>query len=255
MIRNLASGFVRQHRLGLRQSLSVIPLARAGNGSWTRSAHGALISTFGHASGINLYISRDDQRPRGAAAWSSSHQIQQQRGIFHLPLLGIITPKVLAALAMKKVVVVAFLQKYGVKGTFDILRAGNDQLGNRLGSAAYPPAARAAVSAGLDALEISVRKLEPADQADMIWKWLKSVDPNILVEGARKYVYTSPAPLAEESKEERAEVEDQVQAINEIAKQFPKVNDKYVIVLIPKDKPAAAFNAGAAETETDNKKH
>ena len=162
-------------------------------------------------------------------------QYHQNRGLLHIPLLGVLTPKILAALAMKKAVVVAVLHKYGLKGTFDILRTTNDQLATQLGKTTYPPAARNAVRAGLDALEVSIGKLSPEEQADVVYKWLKTVDPTLLVESFKKYITTSPGPVAEETPQESVDAEKEVEAIKSIEKLFPEIAKKYHVVLVARD--------------------
>jgi hypothetical protein len=170
---------------------------------------------------------------------------QQARHLLHIPLLGLLTPKVLAALAVKKTVVVAVLQKYGIKGTFDILRATNDQLGTQLGGAAYPPAARAAVKAGLDALESSVAKLDSKEQVDIVYKWISALDPSLLVEAFKNYVSTNPAPEPADTPEDKTEKLAEIKLIKEIGDRFPEVARKYHIVLVQRDE----------EAEREGKKH
>jgi hypothetical protein len=162
--------------------------------------------------------------------------LQSHRTLLHIPIIGLVTPKILAALALKKTVVLAILRKYGVKGTFDILRESNAQLGRQLGSTAYPPSAQAAVSAGLSALEMSVSKLEITEQAEVIWKWLKTVDSTLYVESLKKLVDFSPKPTAVSfTPEEQQQTEDVIKAIKDIASQFPDIQEKYDIILVKKE--------------------
>jgi len=207
---------------------------------------------------VSLAYSQSPRLPKRSSPLTISHEVRwlapstallsasgPHRAILHIPFLGILTPKVLAALALKKTVVLAIIQKYGIKGTFDLLRETNEQLAKQLGPGAYPPTAKSAVKAGLDALELSVSKLDKNEQAEMLWNWLKNVDPSLAVETFKRYVNLSPQPSPTDSREERIQTEEEIQAIRAIAEQFPDISRKYNIVLIEKEPtPEPNFASG-----------
>ena len=159
---------------------------------------------------------------------------QQKRSIIHLPIIGILGPKVIAALALKKAVVVAFLRKYGVKGTFEILRRSNDELGKQLGTS-YPPSAQMAVRTTLDALEVTVSKLEPTEQIEVLWNWLKSIDPKYLTAFLNHYVtFVNPVELKPSDDTQAKETKEMENLLKLIAERVPELKDKYNVILIEK---------------------
>lgn len=118
-----------------------------------------------------------------AAAPSSASSLllplrrQQHRTIVHIPIIGgIASAKLLALLAVKKTVVLAVLHKYGLKGTFELLKTTNRELHLKLGENQYPKAAFEAVNIAIDLMESSMSKLEPKEQAEYIVRWFRSIE-------------------------------------------------------------------------------
>ena len=114
----------------------------------------------------------------------------QTRGlVVHLPLIGAVgLSKAVALLAVKKVLVVELIRRYGVKETFDVLRKVNDELYKRSEGRYAEPAYKAA-AAGIDALELGMVKLEPAEQIDVLFRWLREAEksmPGLSAELARR---------------------------------------------------------------------
>ena len=106
-----------------------------------------------------------------------SSSMQQSRGIIHVaPLLGVFGAKTLAALLLKKVLVVKFIQAQGgIKPTFQLLHKLNlDMREHKIIPGDKGKAFHETIKTSLTALEQQVEKAtELLDQADLIHKFLK----------------------------------------------------------------------------------
>ena len=104
----------------------------------------------------------------------------QKRNLLHIPaLLGMAGVKVFSLLLVKKALVYAVLRKYGIKKTFDLLRAANLQLRTSLvNKKIYSEEAYLKVHSSLNTLEELLLKAESLsldEQAEVIVKKLSNM--------------------------------------------------------------------------------
>lgn len=240
----------------------------------------------------NRMLPRLSRSLRVPQSISHSSRPAHTRGILHLPIIGAIGGKFLAAMFVKKAVVLHILSRYGTKGTSKILREMNEQAALKLGKQAYPPTMKTGVEAGIDALEASVANLNPTEQADLVWKWVKSLDPvviknlvygNYSVRGVVKLFTGSGKEQAEVREElakdkstpvavrlpagvkqdgKRGEVAvgspQQLSLTQMIVDRVPELDDKYTVVLVDKfnlPESAVVTNkpAGVAKPQMETK--
>jgi len=110
------------------------------------------------------------------AASSSSPFAPPHRTIFHLPVLGM-AGKLLAFITLKKLAIVAIINKLGITRTFQIFREINQGLLNHknITGGIYNQTMYDGINSGLDVLEKSLKNLAPQEHAQKVYNWFKDL--------------------------------------------------------------------------------
>lgn len=119
-----------------------------------------------------------------------SSRLPPRRTIFHIPVLGV-AGKVLALLTLKKLAIVALINKLGLARTFQIFRDVNDSLLNakNLTGGAYTQAMHDNLEASINLLESSIQKLAPQERAQSVYNWFKEQTNQPFVQAVLKVYF------------------------------------------------------------------
>lgn len=195
--------------------------------------------------------------------------VLQHRGVFHIPLL--LGVKILAAFTIKKLAIVAIVNKLGVERTIALFRQINQTLYDTqrhiYGQTIYETVCR-----GIVTLENTIKSMRESEKLNAIWDWVQSMEksnPTFTsavmssyldkfppykwmktvmreAEGKREEDDTKTASSTTNAQMASMSEADYKALMTRMNAAFPEIKD-YHVVLIPK-----APSDGAAATNANN---